>query len=342
MGRNAGGCEAGMFRKLIRSLVGEDRAARKAAAGLRSIDPAILSHTIQMMDGLPHLDWGMVDAWIQRNVMEDSEIVPMRRAFAAGWLDALSEALGGEYRRWRHTEVEGLAPLAGNLGPETAMAADRAIAVIQRALRPIRGDMAIPPVAIIALEKLEQYYTLIAPLHPDEGAFATSGGIFTGGSDGTFPAIIFPCVGRHEIGSTIAHELTHHALAGLSLPQWLEEGYTQMMEERVTNTSNFHLTREIHQRHKEHWPEAGIDRFFSGDAFMSPEEDEQELAYNLAQAIVRGMLTERSEAFFAFTRACGTLGAEAAALKHLGMRIDELAERIIGPDGSGDSYSYRG
>lgn len=330
-----------MFRKLIRTLVGEDRAFRKRVDELRTIDPAILSHTLQMMDGLPHLDWGMADAWIERNVREDAEVLPMRRAFAAGWLDALSEALGGEYRRWRHAEVEGLAPLAGNRGPEMAMAADRAIAVIQRALRPIRGDVAIPPVAIIALEKLEQYYTLIAPLHPDEGEFATSGGIFTGGSDGTFPAIIFPCVGQHEIGATIAHELTHHALAGLSLPQWLEEGYTQMMEERVTNMPNFHLTREHHQRHREHWPDAGIDRFFSGEAFVSPEADEQELAYNLSQAIVRGMLTERPAAFFAFTRACGLLGAEASALRHLGMRIDELAERIVGSDGSSDSYQYR-
>lgn len=330
-----------MFRKLFRSLRGEDRELRKSTLELRSIEPAILSHAIQMIDGLPHLDWGMADAWIDRNARDESEIEPLRRAFAAGWLDALSEALGGEYRRWRHAEVEGLAPLAGNLGPQTALAADRAITVIQRALRPVRGDVPIPTVAILALENADQYYTLIAPLHPDEGEFATSGGIFTGGHDGTYPAIIFPCGVRHAIGNIIAHELTHHALAGLALPLWLEEGYAQMMEERVTNVSSFQLTREIHQRHRDHWPEAGIDRFFSGDAFTSPEGDEQELAYNLSQAIVRGMLTERAAAFFAFTLECGELGAEAAAMKHLGMRVDELAERIVGSDGSSESHGYR-
>lgn len=319
-----------MLRKLFQRLRGPAHAPRHATSELPSVDPDVAAHAIHRIDGLSHVDWGMADAWIARRTNDDAEPERLRRAFAGAWLDTLRDDLGGEFRRWRHAEVEGLAPLADNLAPRIAKAADHAIGVIHAALRPIRGDTPIPPLAVVALADTEQYYTFIAPYHPDEGEFATSGGCFIH-DFGSFPFLAFPCNARHALENIIAHELTHHALAPLSLPLWLEEGYTQMMEERATGITNFAFTRELLERHRSRWGESGLEPFWSGDSFHSPEDDEQKLAYNLSQAIVRGMLTHRARDFFAFTRASGTDGPEAACRTHLGCSLSDLAERILGP-----------
>jgi hypothetical protein len=149
--------------------------------------------------------------------------------------------------------------------------------------------------------------------------------------------IVLPLQVNHGFEETIAHELTHHALKELGLPLCLEEGLTQMMEERITGRTHFRVTHELIQRHRDHWSEVGADRFWSGEAFHSAEDDEQELAYHLSQLIVRSLLSDRPEEFFAFARACREQGPETAALEHLGQSLNALgAHWTGGPDADSD------
>ncbi|MEX2219424.1 MAG: hypothetical protein WD749_11790, partial [Phycisphaerales bacterium] len=233
-----------------------------------------------------------------------------------------------EYRRWRHEGIEGLAPAED--AARAARTGDRARKVIGTALRALRGDGPIPDVAVIALARSEDYYTFLAPHHPEEGEWATSGGTYVNLGPGALAMIVTHTQAKWGLEETVAHELTHHALEELSLPLWVEEGFTQMMEERVTGLANFKLDREMVERQRALWEERGVEGFLSGDGFFSAEEDVQELSYHLSQWVVRSQLSERAGAFFAFAREAGELGESESAMKHLGMTPGALVASVGG------------
>lgn len=318
----------------LKGLVGARAGLRPSNVVLPVIERDEIAGFLAESHGLPQVDWGMADLWVSKRANSAIDREMWRRAVASAWLDALRDAIDVAHRRWKGAAVEGIGPVEDDLAPRVARATERAIGVIEPALRAIRGDQPIEALAIVALQETEDYYSFIAHEYPEEGQFATSGGVYMRQREVDFPVIAMPLRVRHSVENTIAHELTHHALWMLDLPLWVEEGFTQMMEERVTGASNFVFTRETVERHRSHWGRSGLDRFWSGEAFHSPEDDEQELAYNLSQAIVRRQLSDRAQAFFAFTRACRSAddGAEAAG-QHLDCGLDELAGQVLGRSG---------
>jgi hypothetical protein len=204
--------------------------------------------------------------------------------------------------------------------------------MIADALGPIRGAGPIPLAVVIALRKSEDYYSFISRFYPEEGEFGTSGGVYINEGEPSVPVIAMPVNTKHAVEQTLAHELTHHALRGLELPLWVEEGLTQMMEERVTGYTSFTMNQELLERHRERWSDddrLALERFWSGEAFHSPRDDEQELAYHLSQVLVRGLLTQRPKEFIAFARGCAELGAEGSAAEHLGETPDGIAARVL-------------
>jgi hypothetical protein len=289
------------------------------------VDRNLVEHLFQVRHALPQIDWGAAELWRQKHG------VPLR-AVAGAWLDELREALEGEegaYRRWRHERIEGLAPAEDGIAQRVAATGEKALEVVEQSLRPVRGEAPIPEVAIIVLRTQDEYYSFIAHHGPEEGESATSGGSYINESGDAIPIVVLDAQARWGIENTIAHELTHHALHDMRLPLWLEEGFTQMMEERVTGYTNFKLDREMAERQRRRWAD-GFDEFFSGEAFFSAFEDDQELSYHLAQWLVRAGLSDRPEAFFAFVRACGSKGAAAAAAEHLGCELEEVGRSLLG------------
>lgn len=330
-----------MFARLIRIL--RARRASGKSIVLPSLPREQIAPFLFQEEGLPHVDWGMVEVWIERKARGDLTVSQsLRRAVAAAWLDELRDAMPTDSRRWRRASVEGLAPLEGSVGLRAAKAADHSIDVIGKAMREIRGDPAtnpIPPIAVVILATAEEYYSFISHFYGEEGEYATSGGIYVRSSADTFPLLAVNGQMTEHLESTIAHELTHHALhpdmtdAGISegLPLWAEEGLTQLMEERVTGLANFRFDRALLARHRELWEEIGFDGFADGSTFHSPEGERQDLSYNLALALTNNLLTTRPKAFFAFARACRNEGANAAdaASDHLGGSVEELARALL-------------
>lgn len=290
--------------------------------------------------GLPHLNWD--DALDHIGATAQTDADDKTCAMIAGWVDALANALRTRYTtplaRWRDAGIEGLAPATDcdRLQRTTA----KALATIGHALTPIRGapeENPIGHITIIVAPTLDAYYDLIDAYFRNGGDFATSGGAYLQASLLSPPTLIVN-VGRHALEHTLAHELTHHALRPPSedagrLPLWAEEGLTQMMEERVTNQSDFEYEHSVMRRHRALWPSIGLAGFLSGETFLSPIEDHQELSYNLAEAVTRSLLASRPADFFAFARAC-LRGKEpaAAAAEHLGQSEEAIMLRFLDLD----------
>jgi hypothetical protein len=322
-----------MLKRMLNRVLGRGPTAGAQALSLPSIDRERIAHLLAVREGLPQVDWGMTDAWLRKGGMgpDGADLAAARRAVTAAWLDELRDALSTDHRRWRRAGVEGLGPLGGNLSVRIADAADESLKVIAEALRPIRGDEPIPPVAVVAIGSTDDYYSFVSHFYGDEGEWATSAGMYIRGGEEVFPLLVLDAKPRWGAEETVAHELTHHALVGRELPRWAEEGLTQMMEERVTGRGTFHVDRPILERHRGQWSDPeNLSRFWDGETFSSAEGEEQELSYHLAQMVVRGLLTREPKAFFALARACKAMGAEAAAAEHLSTGLDEVVYGMLG------------
>ncbi len=290
---------------------------------LPCIERGRIGHLLRVEHGLPHIDWWAFEAW--RRVEPDVDI----RAVAAAWMDEVRDSLSGEYRRWRHVSVEGLAPADGALAQAMAAAADKSVKIVRAALSRALGDVPAPDIGLVVFAGKDEYISFTDYYHPEEGEWATSGGCYLNDGEGCFPLIVTHAGAKWGLEQTIAHEMTHHLLHGRGLPLWVEEGFTQMMEERVTGYTGFKLDREMRDRQFERW-EGRLDSFLSGEGFSSGAEDDQELAYHLAEWIARAELSERADAYFRFVRDCRENGAEASALKHLGCGLEKLVARRLG------------
>jgi hypothetical protein len=295
---------------------------------LPAVERSQIESLLTIREGIPQVDWGMADLWIARN-FEESKRIDARRSVAAAWLDEVRDSLNDAHRRWRRRFVEGLGPVADDLAPRVATAGDKSVSVIGDALMGLRGEAPIPPFAIVAFESSEDYYSFLSHFVPDEGEWGTSGAVYINQGEECYPVIALPTKMKSGIEESVAHEFTHHALKALCLPLWIEEGLTQMMEERVTGHPNFTLSRERLSRHRAHWSEVGYERFLCGEGFRSPHGDEQELAYHLSQIVVRGLLTSMPNQFFAYARACRSAESDSVFAKQLGHSPEEMLERFL-------------
>ena len=317
------------MRKFLSWLLGSGRTASSAPPALPALAPDDLEDLLQSGTDLPFLDWDAADSRAERLEGGDHARDLWRRALAAAWLERLRSELPAPHERWRSANVEGLAPAADDMATVIRRTAEASFAAIQSALGDAWDQHPISPVAIAAVASTEDYYTLKSAAFEGEGAFAGSGGCYLKRS---YPIILLPTSTKWSVENTIAHELTHHALSDLSLPLWAEEGLTQMMEERVTRHTSFRVDRELLDRHVAHWSACGLHAFWSGEAFHSAEEDDQELAYHLAEMLARRMLADRPREYLTFLKQCDRedLGV-AAAHRRLGMTLGELAAGSLGP-----------
>lgn len=299
-------------------------------APLDSFDTTTLRPTLIVRSGLPQIDWDLANLWISRHHPDASDSAQVRRAVVAAWLDELKASLRQPHVCGRQPAFESITPASGSVGTRALTAASRSLTMLQSSLAPIRGDAPIPPFALVALATNADYLSFISHFYPDDGHWATTGGLYLAGDEDHFPILAINTVPGHGVENTVAHELTHHALRDRNLPPWLEEGYTQMMEERLTGHNNFELTHELADQQRDRWQGYALSAFLDGSAFHSPEDEDQKLAYHLSQWIIRRALDESPKKFFAFTRDCLLHDPEEACLKNLGQTPQELIHHLTG------------
>jgi hypothetical protein len=286
-----------------------------------------IPNAIEARLGLPRVNWPVVRDWVGerlRNYDEDelwSEIArqwlgELQRALPAGYAPSesncfilLSQLESGESRRilrwcelYRQLILDSL--------PDAA-----------------RDDTAGKCVVIVCRDE-HDYYNYLADFYPEEGEFGRAGGMFI--SEG-HPHILLSEQYKVAFERSIAHELAHFLLHHLSLPIWLDEGVTQLVEDIVLDTSYFGMNHELKTRHRQYWNRETVMYFWRGDSFFAAD-DGQELSYSLAQVLVRNMLADYRSVFCEFLRAASSNDAgESAALEILGESLGDRVAQFLGP-----------
>jgi hypothetical protein len=312
-----------MFKRLLKLL----RAQRThtPAPELPSIDPDELASLCYLDDSLPHLHWEAVESWIAART-DESQAPLLRRGVVHGFHQILVSYVQPQHAVWRSGHAEGFAPLA--MTRQLSDITERAWSLIESTLAPLVAPGSVTPIAVIAFSSRELYHAYTLSRFPEEGSWGTSGGMYLREASPCIAEIVLPLEVRQSVENVISHELTHHILNGLHLPLWVEEGLTQMMEERVTGWSHLEANAETVVRQRELWNDGRISRFWSGESFFSDYEDEQKQSYNLSQLLIRGFLANRADDFFRFARACRDEDPEIAIKKHLGVTLADLGQRI--------------
>jgi hypothetical protein len=296
-----------------------------------------ISDSFEWVEDLPRPQWDVIEAWVESHV-GDSQACEVWTDIARQWLHKLGEPLGPAYEVHESTHCLLLAPFDDDT-PELLL---RLLESSRHALLSILEGVAEfrtpgKQVAIV-LGSGPEYYAYVS-------AFDAEG--HHGGSIGSqirqgYPHVV--ACGRvlFTLQSTLAHEMTHAALAHLTLPLWLEEGLTQMFEQDMVGRQELLLDGEIARRHKRYWAKHGLQGFWSGAGFSQPGKV-QELCYQLSEILLRLLAAEHRPRWFGFDRGpqrrlqaflreadasdCG----QAAAVRHLYFDLAELAAKVLGP-----------
>ena len=278
-----------------------------------------------LVNGYPLMDWPALAAWAGtaadpeqvRRLVEDG-----RRA----WLLHLREVMSLDARLLENDEVFVLS----SLEPRIALAMAEYVATTRRRITRLLPELAAyrlgeKPVVLV-LDDEDAYYAYVSIYYPDEGEFATSGGMFIDAGCPHFVAVHADLAGIEPV---IAHEMTHLALAPLRLPKWLDEGLAVNTEHRLAGTRRgMHTPQQLHQKHQRFWTAQTIQEFWSGRSF-DRSDDGNLLSYELARIIVEQLARQWPD-FARFVRSAQRQdGGAAAARAVYGAELGSVATALL-------------
>ncbi|UXI69400.1 hypothetical protein [Tahibacter amnicola] len=253
-------------------------------------------------------------------------------AAATAWLQVLGARLGPAYQIRRSEGFRLLSTLDARSAQHILACCERSQRRLLRVLDGLARRDESRPVIVMIFDTIDEYYDYVGNYYPDEGEFAMSAGMFIQHGYGHF--VFF---GRRfdDMEHTIVHELTHCLLAHQGLPRWVDEGLAVKMEKTFyptldTPSAQLYSRAEMDARHAAYWNARTIQAFWSGDAFLHPDEGSA-LAYDLCERMT-GVLVQDAQRFTAFVEAatCEDAGAD-AALTVFDIRLGALAAAILGP-----------
>jgi hypothetical protein len=110
---------------------------------------------------------------------------------------------------------------------------------------------------------------------------------------------------------------------------WLNEGLAVVIERQMTRRA-FVMDRDLAERHRAHWNEVNIQRFWAGMTYDEPGDGSQ-LSYSLGEILVT-LLSEKGAAFAEFVKAADWRDAgQDAAVNFLGQGLEEVLAGFLGP-----------
>src|SRR5262249_5828808 len=180
-------------------------------------------------EGLPRPQWDLIDSWVQsRNDPDDQHdawVLATRQ-----WLTHLGNELNPPYEIAESDGFLLLGPMEDSDPHSLAWFAEKCR---ERLLSVLAGvaNFDIPgKQVVIAFREQEEYYRYISAYYP-EGQFGGSAGMHIRAG---YPHVTIYGKLLWVLENSLAHELTHVALHLRSMPQWLEEGFAQMVEHDMT------------------------------------------------------------------------------------------------------------
>ena len=289
--------------------------------GGRMTDPGVLA--FERHYGLPHPCW---ESFAKRLDKLDAEAQQVAwRAAVETWLTELARALSVDAMVYASERVLLLGSAAAE--PLTTFA-EKTLVYVDRLLDGIGSVERSSPHVIIVFDSIERYYDYVDYYHTESGEYGASAGMFVNHG---YPQTVVGPGEPSDRRATIAHELTHDYLSNLELPRWIEEGLAQLVEQYAAGYQSAGLNREQQQRHRDHWSSAGLEPFWTGEAFGMPDES-QELAYQLALTLIRSIISDAAEKTAEFVRQAHYSDAgEAAAQQVFGHSLVDYVGAFTGP-----------
>ena len=263
----------------------------KAELYVRSADQVLI---LDMDCGLPHPRWSDFHQSIDDHIAT-SQFDEVYLEAARLWLNEFARLLPEGYQVSESDEFYLLSHSAKTDAQLTLEFCERSRRTILDFLSGVAADDGFGKHIVLAFTDAQYYYSYVSVFCPD-GESGGSAGMFL--SDGYGHTA---CIAGWALHRTIAHEMTHCLLRHLPLPLWLNEGVTQIAEDKLMDDSWFQPEAKDANRIRTYFSENSLDAFWSGAAFSASDEG-QELSYMLSRIIVMQLFTDTSENFWHFVR----------------------------------------
>lgn len=281
------------------------------------IRPTLYQRALRERYGLPDINWA--------TVLGELDDTPESWAgFLDEWLTDLAERLEPESKLVHHGMIRCIYNERTCTKPLPKIASEIRNEVYTRLLSD-PADFAWPTV-IVHVGSQSRYYDYVSIGDPNDGEGIASSGCVLG--RGYFHIAMNATPGW-DIEPLLAHEFVHLALCGFPTPLWLEEGLAQLIPDVLLNRDSFSIDRELVSRHRAFWSNESIQSFWDGSAFGHP--DSSELAYSLADILVRNIAIRHGQTLRAFTPVADEQdGGDSAAREHLGVGLADIVSEFLG------------
>ncbi len=304
----------------------DDRRTSRLSVPVDCTDADLPTPLVFDDDGFPRPRWSEFNELVFNHVPREQWNDVYCRA-ARLWMRVLLLRLPDRYSGAESEDFLVICPAEPDAAQRFAAFCQNCLTEIQSLLSKAVGAEGYGKFVVLSFAEQPRYWEYISAFYPD-GEYGDSVGVCLRG-DYQHVALVHA---RWEWRRTVVHELTHCVLGALNLPLWVEEGITQVLEDRILGESTFNPTPELRREHREHWGRDSLEGFWEGNAFSSPDGDTQRLAYSLAEILVRILLRDHSPRFFGFLQAATWEDAgNAAAGEVLGAGLTEILAGFLGP-----------
>jgi len=275
---------------------------------------------------LPIVDWDAMRA-LEPATVDRAALDAFWTALARSWLETLPAVLDARYAVRESERFLMLASLDESRANVVLEFVERTRKRILMVLDGVAVDAGVGKVCLLIFDSDDRYYQYVSNYYSKDGEYALSGGMFLQHGYGHF---VFVESEISVMEPTIAHELTHCMVQHLSLPAWLNEGIAVNTEQRLCPPVRpLFMPEEMREKHVEFWNESTIQEFWSGKSWLRPDEGNM-LSYDLAKNFAL-LAAGDFDAFRGFANAADVADSgNAAALKHLGYPVKNLAEAVLG------------
>lgn len=282
--------------------------------------------SLQHLNALPVPDWEAVSNWLQA-IPETRQQSIAWGACEVAWLQHLCAALGPSYYLAEHDDALLLSSLEKNIGRVTLEFMSKTRSRIMRLLSGVAQVPEWGKDILIVFDDEETYYKYVSRYYQEDGAFASSSGMFI---DAGCSHFVTMKADLRAVEPVIAHEMTHGCLSHLPIPAWLNEGIAVNTEQRLCPPPPSIFTpHEMHEKHLQFWGETELQEFWSGKSFLR-SDDGNMLSYDLARILV-GHFSEDWERFRSFVLDANFSDAGAsAAREYLGLELGSAVAALLG------------
>ena len=277
------------------------------------------------------LDWDRVASIIEGQ--EGADLSKSWTQAASFWMVKLADEQEGNLCVFETENLIVMSPTIGENGENQKRLAknlERALGAVIAYLGSVAESVRYGKMGVLVFTNPYSYANYIAEFYPEGSVVPMSGGMCI--TEGYVHVALY----EDEWGdllSVFSHEASHAYVSHLTLPAWMDEAIAMRMETLVTGREEYHLDRELFDRHQELWNWENLEKFKSGESW-SIAGDFFELSYQLAEILWKKIETnlnaQASEIQELIKTASWEDAGESALQSVFGIGLDDLIRSFLG------------